>query len=56
MRWPWDSREDAKKAGREGGLCEHPGCAEYAMYVVNGCSWLCWEHYVEMMKKERATK
>lgn len=58
--WPWNVKQaPTYTAGGIGdrrglGLCEQ--CSEYAVVVLNGHLWLCWDHYAEMMRVERAVR
>jgi hypothetical protein len=59
IHWPWMSKQiDApvSTSGTNPGCCER--CNDYAMVVLNGQQWLCWNHYIEAMapyREERAT-
>lgn len=56
MWWPWLPKQipatTSDGTGRPpAGCCER--CHDYAMVVLGGYRWLCWEHYCQEMRAAR---
>lgn len=56
--WPWLPKQEqafsSNTSGTLAGRCER--CNDYAMVVLGGRQWLCWNHYVEAMEPYRADR